>query len=134
MGTRNSVCQNNRAYFDSGYSSGEDKKDDEPSKPSDGLGTGGEENTITIKANGSYTFQEDIDICYLLLARDSNENYVGAPSVNLVSGQVIMTKIVGWPMNNINRGSAHVSIYRLTNIKKDSVIKISSNLGGRIFK
>lgn len=125
----------NKAYFDSGYSSGEDNKTDEPStpsEPSDGFGTGGEENTIKIK--GTYTFQEDMDLCYLLLARDSSENYVGAPAVNLISGQVIMTKIVGFPMYNINKGSAYVSVYRLTNIKKDTVISTSANLGGRIFK
>lgn len=119
----------NKAYYDSGYSSGEESK----TAPSDGFGSGGEENTI--KADKEYTFPEDMDIGYLYLANDSNENYVGAPAVNLVSGQVIMTRIVRHMMDGIGKsGSAHIAVYRLTNVKKGSVIKISATYGGIIFK
>lgn len=122
--------KDNKAYFESGCSSGEE---DDAETPSGGFGTGGEENTI--KAGKEYTFPEDMDTCYLYLANDSNSNYVGAPSVNLVSGQVIMTRIVRHRMDSIGgSGSAHVSIYRLTNVKKGSVIKISATYGGILFK
>lgn len=122
--------KDNKAYFESGYSSGEENN---AQTPSDGFGTGGEENTI--KAGKEYTFTEDRDTCYLYLANDSNTNYVGAPSVNLTSGQVIMTRIARHRMDSIGgNGSAHVCIYRLTNVKKGSVIKISATYGGIIFK
>lgn len=123
----------NRAYFDSGYSSGEDNKPDKPSTPSDGFGTGGEENTI--KTGKEYTFTEDMEICYLYIANASNTNkYGSAPSVNLISGQVIMTRIVTHNMTNISNGSATICIYRCTNVKKGSVIKINAIYGGILFK
>lgn len=121
--------KDNKAYYDSGYSSGEESK----TAPSDGFGSGGEENTI--RAGKEYTFPEDMDIGYLYLANGSNENYVDAPAVNLVSGQVIMTRIVRHRMDGIGKsGSAHIAVYRLTNVKKGSVIKISATYGGIIFK
>lgn len=121
----------NKTYFDSGYSSGEDNKPDEPS---DGFGTGGEENTI--KTGKEYTFTEDMEICYLYIANASNSNaYGSSPSVALVSGQVIMTRIVTHNMTRINNsGSATISIYRCTNVKKGSVIKINALYGGILFK
>lgn len=122
--------KDNKAYFESGYSSGEENK---AQTPSGGLGTGGEENTI--RAGKEYTFTEDMDTCYLYLANDSNSNYVGAPAVNLISGQVIMTRIVRHRMDSISgNGSAHISIYRLTNAKKGSTIKFTATYGGILFK